>query len=108
VSSDENKMHRDSAAGARARNLLDNDLLTEAFKSLEESYAKGWRESDPLDTAAREKLYLAINIVGKVRDHLQKAVTNGKFAQDELKSLADQAAHKSLFGVRRYSSAQYT
>lgn len=96
---DENKLIRDSGAAARAQDLLDNALLQEAFKTLEDSYTAAWRASNVNDTAAREKLFLAVNIVGKVRDHLTAVVTNGKLAAAELKEIADTAERKKRFGI---------
>ena len=49
--------------------------------------------------AGREKLFLAINIVGKVRDHLTSVIANGKLAQAELKELAEAAERRKRFGI---------
>lgn len=83
----------------RAQDLLDNELLGEAFKGLEESYTAAWRATGIDDVAAREKLFLAINIVGKVRDHLASIVAGGKLAQAELKDLARTAERRKRFGI---------
>jgi hypothetical protein len=84
---------------ARAQELLDNELLTETFKTLEENYTAAWRATVIDDVAGREKLFLAINIVGKVRDHLNAVVANGKLAQAELKELAQIAERRRRFGI---------
>ena len=96
---DEHKLLRDADRAARAITLLENDLLQEAFANLESAYIASWRETNPLDTTAREKLYLAVNVVGKVRDHLTSIVSNGKLAAAELKALAETAERKKRFGV---------
>jgi hypothetical protein len=97
--SDENKLDQAAAKAIRAQDLLDNELLAEAFKGLEDTYTAAWRASTVGDLAAREKLFLAINIVGKVRDHLTAIVTNGKLAQAELKELAQIAERRRRFGT---------
>ena len=79
--------------------MLDNELLTGTFRGLEESYTSAWRASTIDDVAAREKLFLAINIVGKVRDHLTAIVANGKLAQAELKELTQTAERRRRFGI---------
>jgi hypothetical protein len=91
---DESKLDQAVGRAARAEALLDNELLKEAFIGLEGSYTAAWRSTAIDDVAAREKLFLAINVVGKVRDHLTAIVTNGKLAQAELKELA-QVAERS-------------
>lgn len=91
-----------AAASARAlqvQELLDNELLPEAFKTLEDTYASAWRSTVIDDVQGREKLFLAINIVGKVRDHLNAAVANGRLAQAELTELARTAERKKRFGI---------
>lgn len=91
---DEDKLSQDAAKAARALALLGNELLTEAFEALETSYTAAWRATMIDDVSGREKLFLAINIVGKVRDHLIAVVNNGKLAAAELKALADIAERK--------------
>jgi hypothetical protein len=97
---DEFKLSQISAKAARAQELLGNDLLAEAFKGLEDAYTLAWRSTSVDQVDAREKLFLAINIVGKVREHLQSVVTNGKMAAAELKEIADTAERKRVFGMR--------
>ena len=97
--SDELKLGEAAAKALRAQDLLDNELLTEAFKGLEDNYTAAWRATTIDDVGTREKLFLAINIVGKVRDHLTAIVTNGKLAQAELKELAQTAERRKRFGI---------
>jgi hypothetical protein len=97
--SDESRLDRAAAKALRAQELIDNDLLTETFKTLEDNYTSAWRATVIDDVAGREKLFLAINIVGKVRDHLNAVVANGKLAQAELKELAQIAERRRRFGI---------
>lgn len=79
------KLETDRERGARAAALLESDLLKEAFDGLEASYILAWRTSPATDTEGREKLFLAINVIGKVRDHLSSVATNGHLATEELR-----------------------
>ena len=97
--SDENTLERAAAKAVRAEALLDDELLGEAFDMLEKSYIAAWRATTIDDAAGREKLFLAINIVGKVRDHLAGVVANGKLARAELKELAETAERRKRFGI---------
>jgi len=87
-------LQKDVNRAAKARDLLENDLLKEAFKGLEEAYTAAWRATTIDDVSGREKLFLAINIVGKVRDHLTAIMSNGKLAATELRQLAETAERK--------------
>jgi len=96
---DETRLNEAAGAALHAQDLLNNELLSGAFKGLEDSYTAAWRATAIDDVAAREKLFLAINIVGKVRDHLTAIITNGKLAQAELKELARTAERRKRFGI---------
>lgn len=97
--SDERGLDQAVAKAVHAQELLDSELLTEAFRTLEENYSSAWRATAIDDVAGREKLFLAINIVGKVRDHLNAVVANGKLAQAELKELSQVAERRKRFGI---------
>jgi len=96
---DEIKLAQATDKAARAQRLLDDDMLTGAFKALEEAYTAAWRATLIDDVSGREKLFLAINVVGKVKEHLGNIVNNGKLAQAELKQLAQLAERKKRFGI---------
>ncbi|HEY3792974.1 MAG TPA: hypothetical protein VGM09_14160 [Bradyrhizobium sp.] len=96
---DECKLDQAVARAVRAEALLDDELLAEAFNGLEANYTAAWRATTIDDAAAREKLFLAINIVGKVRDHLTAILANGKLAQAELKELAQVSERRKRFGI---------
>jgi hypothetical protein len=97
--SNENRLDQAAAEAVRAQELLDNELLTEAFRKLEDTYTAAWRATKIDDVDAREKLFLAINVVGKVRDHLAAVIANGKLAQAELRDLAQVAERRKRFGI---------
>jgi len=97
--SDESRLDQAVARALRAQELIDSELLTETFKTLEQDYTSAWRATVIDDVVGREKLFLAINIVGKVRDHLNAVVANGKLAQAELKELTQIAERRRRFGI---------
>lgn len=97
--SDESALERTTERAARAEALLGDELLSESFDALEKSYIAAWRATTVDDAAGREKLFIAINIVGKVRDHLAGVVANGKLARAELKELAEAAERRKRFGI---------
>lgn len=68
------------ARGARAQALLDDPLLTESFEQLEASYIDVWKHSPARDQDGRERLFTAVQIIGKVRSHLEQVATDGTIA----------------------------
>jgi hypothetical protein len=96
---DEIKANQDMSRGARAKSLLDNELLNEAFNALEAAYVERWRQTHIDDERGREKLFIAVNVVGKVKAHLSTIVANGSVAAKQLDDLAREAARKKLLGI---------
>ncbi len=86
---DEIALTRAAERAARAQRLLDDELLVEAFDTLDRDYLKAWRATAARDTDARERLWQAVQVVAKVRDHLASVVGSGKLAQRELAELAE-------------------
>lgn len=95
---DELKLNKDLENAARAQALLDDETLNDAFSKMEDAYQQAWMATHVNDVAGRERLWQAIHIVHKVKDHLNSVVTNGKLAQRELDDLAGKEKRR-LFGI---------
>jgi hypothetical protein len=95
---DAGKLERQIERRARAEVLMRDELLVEAFTVLEAAYYEGWKNSKPGETAARERLWQAAQIVPIVRAHLTLAIENGKVAQAELDEVA-RAGGRRLYAV---------
>jgi hypothetical protein len=93
---DEIALNRAAERAARAEALLRDELLLEAFDTLDQEYVKAWRATAARDNDARERLWQAVQIVAKVRDHLGSVLSSGKLAQRELNDLAER---KKRFGI---------
>lgn len=91
------KLHKDAADASRAKELVENEMLQGAFDALEEAYIAHWRASRIDDDAGREKLFIAVNIVGKVRQHLATIIANGTLAAADLEKLAAAAEREKRF-----------
>jgi hypothetical protein len=68
-----------------AKTLLENKLFNEAFEALIEDYTEAWKDSKALNE--REGYWLAINLLGKVKQHLQIVIENGSIAEKEIERL---------------------
>ena len=90
------KLEQAVSNGNRAQILLNDPLLTGAFDMLRTEYLKAWETTAARDTDARERLWQAVQIVGKVRTHLQSVVNDGKLAKAEVNDLADR---RKRFGI---------
>ena len=84
MTQDEDKLERAMCRAAQAEALMRNELLVEAFAALDAQYVNAWRVTPARDVIAREKLWQAVNVLGLVRQHLAKIVSDGRLAQAEL------------------------
>ena len=97
--SNEHKLHRDVNRAAQAEALIHNEMLQDAFVGLDTDYVKAWRETSARDTDARERLWQAVQVVGKVRDHLTKFIVDGKLAQRQIDDLVEKKSRLAKFGL---------
>jgi hypothetical protein len=81
------KLQASISRAARAEALIKNELLQEAFKKLEDDYVAAWKTWPAADASGRERLWQAVNVLGKVKDHLARVAADGKLAQRQLSEL---------------------
>ena len=91
---DEFTLRKDAERGQRAKRLLEDELLIEAFSGLEAAYIQAWKDTHAGNTEGREKLYLAIKVLPAVRANLDSIASSGYLAEHELTMLAEEAARK--------------
>lgn len=72
---------------AKANELLENELLQEAFAEAEASYIRELIESGLDSEKRREKLYLSIKALRDVRSHLHSLISNGLVAKHEIEHI---------------------
>jgi hypothetical protein len=94
--SEEGRLAAAIARAARAQALVEDELLQEAFAALEARYVEEWRSSQFRDTDARERLWQAVNVLRKVKDHLSRILADGRLAQREIDALAQR---RKRFGI---------
>lgn len=66
--------------GDQARLVLENEAFAQAFDDIEKEYTKAWMESPARDEEGREKLYLTLKMLHKLRTTLEATMNDGKLA----------------------------
>jgi len=84
----ERNPYTDAGKGAQAKDLIENPILVEAFATLERKYLEAWRQSKPADQEERERLWLAVGILGEIQRHLRVVVDNGVIANRDIDKLS--------------------
>ena len=62
----------------RAKSLIDDPLLNEAFEVLKEDLMNRWSHSGSTDLEARESIWLAMRLLDRIRGHLTSIVETGQ------------------------------
>ena len=86
--------------GDAAERLLKDELLLEAFSTLEQEYTHLWKQTKPSDEAAREKLWLSLRQLELVKAQLQSVVQTGKVAKATIAQRAKAALQSGLMRSR--------
>jgi hypothetical protein len=82
--------------GERARQLLEEPLIVEAFDLIEREYHKAWQDSPARDNEARELLYLSLKNLAKVKGHLVQVMESGMLAKATLAQRAGQTLRRAF------------
>ena len=90
----EDKLHRDIVRAGKAHALLENEMLQEAFAKLDATYVEAWRTWEARDPGGREALWQAVNVLGKVKEHLRRVMADGRLAQAQVEEMARTEAAK--------------
>lgn len=74
------------STGARAMRLLEDPVLTQAFADVRLAIIERWEAAPIRDTEGKHELHLMLRLLTDVKANLELAVTNGKLAQEELRT----------------------
>lgn len=96
---DEDALAQATAKAARAQGLLANELLLEAYATIEADLIAAWIASPARDTDGRERCWAAVQANRKHKAYLESVVNDGKLAAAQLKQLADAPDRKRRFGI---------
>lgn len=88
----------DRQRGINARLLLETPLLVEAFEETRKEYLAAWEKTPVRDHEGREKLWLMVRTLDKVRGHLLTVMEGGKLAEHDLADLQEKGKLRRLFG----------
>jgi hypothetical protein len=65
----------------RAKSLIDDPLLNEAFDVLKEDLMNRWNHSGSTDLEARESIWLAMRLLDRIHGHINSIVETGHMAK---------------------------
>ena len=68
----------------RAKEVLENEAFQAAFADIENEVIEQWKTSPARDEAGREKLWIYLSMLQKLKAHLETTLQTGKLAQLEV------------------------
>lgn len=78
----------------RAKEVLENEAFIQAFTDMEQELIEQWKTSPARDEEGRQKLWLMLKLLEKLKLTLQSSLDSGKLARIELehqKTMAQRA-----------------
>lgn len=81
---DEMQLRSESSRGQRAVELMEDELIVEAFSILEQRFMTEWAASPARDTEGRERIWVMQKLLGNLKAHLLEVATTGKLASLQL------------------------
>lgn len=81
---DENELRLRRERGQRAKDLLSDETLTEAFGRIEQVYMDAWRGSSLDDVKLRERTHIAVSLLSDLKNQLSSFIVDGKAAAEQL------------------------
>ena len=83
-SREQDKLNQELNQANKAKQLFENPLLKDSFDKLRKLYSESLFNTGATELDAREKLWLAYNVVGKVEQNLLEMIDTGKLAEKQL------------------------
>ena len=81
---DEGKLRGEQDRGEKAKAVLRNPILAEAFEELGGRYIEAWKVTSIEQDTQREKIFQMYQALLAVRGHLEEVVSTGELAKIEL------------------------
>ena len=78
------KLRQAINAAEHAQQILDDQVLKDAWSGVEAELISMWKESKADDTEGREALYRELHSLKAVKARLERAIAAGKLAEKEL------------------------
>lgn len=79
------ELTKEEQRGRDADALRANPLFVEAFDTIEREIEQAWKDSPARDEAGREKLWLMLQLLARVKRHVESVSLTGQMARKTLR-----------------------
>jgi len=84
---DEFKLTQELDRGARAKDILENELYLESWNIVEQALIQKWRDCPIRDKEGQHELKLMLKLLQDAKGHLERVMESGKLAESRLQEL---------------------
>ena len=84
---DQNKLASEVSRGEKAKLLLDEPIIKEAFETFKKEFQEAILNTKHGEDAARTTLWQAYHLTDKVENHLRTVMETGKLAAQQINQL---------------------
>ena len=95
-SKEQAKLQEELNQANKAKQLFEEPLLKESFEKLKKLYSESLFNTGATEIEAREKLWLAYNIVSKVEQNLLEMIDTGKLASKQMEDYRNSIKNKKF------------
>lgn len=97
---DEVKLRQQADRGERAKRVLENELVKEAFESMEKTIMDAWRLSAADEDGARNNAYLMYRLLQNLKQQFAHMVATGEAANKQLLQINDPSKIRRMISGR--------
>lgn len=98
---DEAKLHRQASRGERARRIIEDELVVEAFAKIEAGIVDIFKQTAISDDATRRQARESLGLLTNLREQLRQTIVTGDFSAKELLRIQEESKLKRLIHGRR-------
>lgn len=98
MSEHEGKYRDERLRGDHAKRLLEDGLFQETFAKVESSIVTEWRATSGNDAMNRERLWLMLKLLEKLKGHISQVATTGDLAMTALAEIDRAKAQRKKHG----------
>ena len=83
----EGKLISEVERGHKAQQLLNNEVLLEAFETLDKEFTTAWKNTSLDQGVERDRLYNLCQALNSLQSYLDSVAQNGRLAENQLNKI---------------------
>jgi len=94
------RLNEQATRGDKAKQLLDNELIKDAFDVIEKTILDAWRNSSADQKDERDNAYIMFRLLQNFKEQFKRAIITGNAAKKELLMIKDPSKIRRMINGR--------